>query len=167
MQKLRSDISAIFDVHGALAAPPHLTFFYSLHAARIKQVGLALSWLALHQQPFTVPFTRFASFDMATWFLEPERLPELFDLKRRVCGVVRDTAGVSESRAVELTNFHVTLAYKDVTRPVHGRIGAYLAKQPLPVRAFLLDSISLLRFDSAEHRWDETRRFPFLANGTS
>lgn len=165
VERLRSDLTTLFEVEEARKYPPHLTLLRPTRLSAPFRMALALDKLARHTRPFKVPIRGFGRFGTTVWFLDPAQLPELHHLHGRVRLMAEHASGREGTTEDAEPYFHLTLAFRDVDPPRHGRIGAYLHKQPLPIREFTCDALSLLRSESLRGTWQvvQTARFQACA----
>lgn len=162
---LRNAIAEMFNVHGALKIPAHMTLMAPFEiSSPFKILAETLDKYANEQTAFDLNIIKYAHFGQDVWFLEPEQPAECFNLHSSILKVMKTSfEELKDFKDKMEVHFHITLAYKDLTKDSFEAIGKYLAQSPLPISKLKINAITLFEWQR-DDSWKIVRTFPFKTN---
>lgn len=160
VQSLQNCFKEQYQSQAALKAPPHITlyrpFFWS-----DKDEGLLVSLLTpffLGQEPTTIELLNFSSFPPRVIFIDVANNEKLNKLQRELERFCKITLNLSDGDEDLPYRPHMTLAFRDLKKPMFARAWQQFAEMKFRA-SFVLDKTSLLKHNG--HRWEPYRDFHF------
>lgn len=151
-RKLQVKLYDLFGTKETLKLDPHITIKYAFDASKLNDYEKYFDELVKATPPFEIEINRVDSFETNVVYLGISKSKILTDLHLKVLHDFKERFSIEPSEFEgENLNFHATLAYKDITEEVFGKIKEYL-KNEKPNFKFQVRKLGLyLRFNENDN----------------
>jgi len=149
IQELKEQIGKTYKTLEALRRPPHITLIAPFNAPISVEDDLKpfMDKFGKTQKPFDVLIDGFGEFHQGTIFLKPAESPEIMKLQKALAKEFNKVYSRGKSRGPSYGfHPHITVAYKDLTRPMFDAAWRDYHDKIFR-RRFTLDHIDLMRWD--------------------
>lgn len=149
IQEIKEVIGAKYNTKEAVRRPAHITLIPPFNAPRSveTEVKKFLDEFGAAQSPFDILIDGYGEFHQSTLFLKPAESPEIMAMQKLL---IKQFASVYHRGKERGPSYgfhpHITIAYKDITRPMFDAAWREYGDK-LFRRRFTLDHIDLMRWD--------------------
>ena len=165
IQEIKEEVGRTYKTKEALRRPPHATLIPPFNAPTSVEPDLVtfMETYGNSQKPFDIFIDGFGEFHQGTIFIKPNESPELMKMQKELAKAFNKVYSRGKSRGPSYGfHPHITIAYKDLTRPMFDAAWREYHDKIFR-RRFTLDHIDLMRWDNG---W-KTIKEGIFTNGTS
>ena len=159
-EQLKEHFAEVYQSRAAQKSPAHITLQppFDWLTADLPRLTQHLEYLAGTQPPIPLVLDGFGAFKPRVIFIKVRTTPELLSLQENLTKSLESALGIVHAASKNRPFApHLTLAYRDLTKPNFYQAWSEFASQPFPFE-FTVPQLTLLQHDG--QRWQISQEFP-------